>query len=175
MPQSRADPAVGSGAGEDWLVLGAAQGGVDVAGGAEIIGPRAWHERGRVAVPGGVVLHRLLEEDMPVGHLQRVRVVEVDLPLAMAVFDLRDLGRDPALVQGQPQAAEERLHSVALGDVVVGVDGGGRRQLAVPGGAQFSSRAATEVELQLGGRARTQVLLGKRADLLPEDRSGRDR
>ena len=77
------------------------------------------HERHGDAVERGDLFCAVLEQRVPVGHLHRSGVAQVDLVLAGTPLALAELDRDAAALHAVPDLADEPLLPGALQDVVI--------------------------------------------------------
>ncbi len=130
------------------------------------------HEGHRAALLPGDLLHPVLVEHVAVGHLQRVRVAEVDLLLPPPPFPLGELHRDPRRLHPVADGAHQRLLLGGLEDVVVLEVVGDRSEAVVALGPRLVEGLPEEVELELGGGLHP-VAGGHRAVELPAEHPAR--
>ena len=132
------------------------------------------HERERTTVEPGDLLGRVLVDGVTIGHLERLGVLEVDLVLAEPRLTLRELHRDPRVVDAVADRADEVLVAGGLEHVVVLDVGAVRREAGVPRCRRLLVAVAEQDELQLRPALdRVPGLLGAR-DLATQDLAGRD-
>ena len=113
------------------------------------VAERLRHERRRHPCGGGHVAHRELEQDVPVGHLERPLVFQVDLPLAQAPLHLAGPRADLRLRERFAHPGEEALVAVARLHRVVGARERGRPKRLVPVRPAVVIRAVVQRELEL--------------------------
>jgi hypothetical protein len=94
----------------------------------------------------------VLVEDVAVGHLQRVRVAQVDLLLSASPLALGELHRHPRRLHPVPDGADQGLLLRRLEDVVVLEVARDRGEAVVALGPRLVEGLAEEIELELGGR-----------------------
>ena len=106
---------------------------------------------------------------MPIGHLQRVGVADVDLLLPRPPFALRVLDRDAGALQALADGAHDAFLLGGLQDVIVlDVAAGGLEAVeALAGGALVA--LVEQIELELGGEVGAHVALLEPGDLGLQD------
>src|SRR6185436_8359700 len=114
---------------------------------------------------------RELEQQVPVGHLERVTVLEVDLPLAQAPFDLAGPRAELGCGERVPHPREEALVPVARLDRVIGPRQrrGDERRVAVR--AALVVAPVVEGELEFARDLRGEAGGLEALDLPPQDRA----
>src|SRR5689334_4955559 len=135
---------------------------------------RLRHEREAHARRFGDLLQALLENDVPVPHLERFGVAHVELVLAVAPFAFRRLDRHARVLEVPAGEGVEALGARALQDVIVlEIPAGGLEVLiALLRGVAIAG--AEKIVLELGGCERLEVQLARRVYLPPQDRARRD-
>src|SRR6266542_2756142 len=132
------------------------------------------HERDRPARERRDLLGAVLVDDVPVRHLERVGVLQVDLVLAPARLALRELDRDRGGVHRVADGTDQVLVPSRLQQVIVLDDRGVGLEIRVSLDCGFLVRVAEQEELEL----RTdldRVSRGRRPlDLPLQDPPGRD-
>jgi hypothetical protein len=115
----------------------------------------------------------MLEEDVAVGHRQRLGMADVDLVLADAAFALGRFAGDAIGRHGGAHRRQERLGEAGVEDVVVGMAVVEWGQVAVVAGKGLGIGGAVEVELQLRSERRGKAVPGQACDLSRQDVSHR--
>ena len=136
---------------EHRAVVGVPQRAVDVAGVAGEVGAPFGHEAHRLALQPGDLLDAVLVDDVPVGHLQRLGIDQVELLLAGTPLALALLDRDAGRLHAVADRAHQRLALGGLEDVVVLDVPAGGLEIAVVLLAGGRIAVVEDVELELGG------------------------
>src|SRR2546425_2549404 len=109
------------------------------------------HEGDRRAHQVRDLLRTVLVESRAVGHLERLRVAEVDLLLAAPPLSLRRLDRNVGAFHPVPDRADQRLLFRRLQDVIVLEVARDGRQVVIALRARALEGLRETVELELGG------------------------
>src|SRR5258706_12397841 len=129
----------------------APQADVDVAARARLVGGELGHEGERQAGGIGQLLQALLEDHVPVGHVERAGVAHVHLVLAVAPFALGGLDRHAGQLEVAAHRGVEALGACALQDVIVLEVPAGGLEVAVSLQRRVAVAGAEEVVLELSG------------------------
>ena len=142
---------------------------MDVAGVAGQLVVPLGHEGHGLAGEMRDLLDAVLQDDVAVGHLQRIGIAHVDLGLAGAPLALGILHRDPGALQPVADRPHHGLFLGGLEDVVILDVAAGRLQILE---ALFLSRGigfVEKIELQLAGAEGPAVLGRQPLDLAFQD------
>ena len=112
---------------------------------------------------------------MPIGHLDRLGVAQIELGLAGSPLALRELDRDAGAVHAVPDRPDQALLLGGLEDVVVLDVPAGGLEVAVDLLACAVERLVEDVELELGGHVDDEAQLARPRHLALEDRARRMR
>ena len=123
----------------------------------------------------GRLLHALLHEDVPVGHLQDLGVADVHLVLAASPFALGGLNRDPGACQVPAHGPVVGLLASPLQEVVVLDVPTDRTQIGVARLGRGPVAVFEDEVLELGGGFGRVAHGGGPLQLLAENRPGRHR
>ena len=137
------------------------------------VGPPLGHERQRDPVERGDLLGRVLVDRVPVGHLQRGGVLQVDLVLSRPPLAFAELAGDRGGLQAVTNLADEPLLLGPLEDVVVLDVLAVRLEVVIVLAAGPFVRVAEQVELQLRGDHREHSPFLGAFDLAAQDLPGR--
>ncbi len=158
-------------AGEERRTLGVGQARVDVqAAAGEVLVPLG-HEGDRGAPAGRDLLGRELVDHVPVRHLERRRVAQVDLVLAGAPLALAELHRDAGGVDQPANRPDHRLREAAGEHVVVLDVVLALLEVAPALRVGHAVVVAEEEELELASHLGEEAALGGALELPGEDRA----
>ena len=122
----------------------------------------------------GHFLQALFEDDVPIGHLQRLGISDVQLVLPESPLAFRALDRHAGLLQMPPHRGRERLRPRALENVVVLQIPARRLQAAVLALRRLPIAVLKDVVFQLGRRDGREAKRRAPRHLMPQHRARRD-
>jgi len=120
-------------------------------------------------------LEGLLEEDVAVGHLQRLGVAQVELVLPQPPLALGGFHRDTGVLEGAAGSGGKALGAAALEDVVVLQVPAGGLQVGVAPLGRFAVGVGENVVLELRSRHHLVAVSGGRLELLAQQAARRQR
>src|SRR5262245_11916110 len=117
------------------------------------------HERDRGALGPGDLFHAVLVEHVAVGHLERIRIAQVDLLLPARPLPFRELHRHARHLHGIAYCPHQPLFARGLQDVVVLEVARHGCQPVIPLRARLVEGLAEEIQLELRGGLDEESLL----------------